>query len=91
MNELTNCEIEPLRQDAQFVLARVARPNGLPSCSLVSPVRGQPAPSSLVKLENAFALRDELDASWAAGPVELLRFRGRLALAIENPGGEFLD
>ena len=91
MDELTNCELEPLRQDAEFALARVVRLNGLPSCLLVSPVLEQPAPSSLVKLENAFAVRDELDASWAARPLELLTFRGRLALAIEDPGGEFLD
>jgi predicted ATPase/signal transduction histidine kinase/GAF domain-containing protein len=91
MNDLTNCEIEPLRQDGEFALARVARPNGLPSCLLVSPVMEQPVPSSLAKLENAFALRDELDASWAARPVELVKFRGRLALVIEYPDGEFLD
>src|SRR5580704_12117077 len=51
----------------------------------------QPVPSSLAKLENAFALRDELDASWAARPVELVKFRGRLTLVIEYPDGEFLD
>jgi hypothetical protein len=91
MNDLTNYEIEPLRQDGEFALARVARPNGLPSCLLVSPVVEQPVPSSLAKLENAFALRDDLDASWAARPVELVKFRGRLALVIEDPDGEFLD
>jgi PAS domain S-box-containing protein len=91
VNELANCEIEALRQDAEFTLARVARPNGLPAYLLVSTVLEQPAQASLLKLENAFAQRDMLHASWAARPVELLRFRGRLALAIEDPGGEFLD
>jgi predicted ATPase len=91
MNDLTNCELEPIRQDGEFALARVARPNGLPSCLLVSPVLEQPAPASIAKLENAFALRDELEASWAARPVELVRFRGRLALAMEDPDGDFLD
>jgi serine/threonine protein kinase len=91
MNDLINCEIEPLRQDGEFALARLARPNGLPSCLLISPVLGQPVSSSLAKLENAFALRDELEASWAARPVEMVRFRDRLALLIEDPDGEFLD
>ncbi len=91
MSDLTNCEIEPLRQDGEFALARVARLNGLPSCLLISPLMERPAPSSVAKLENAFALRDELDASSAARPVELVKFGGRPALVIEDPGGQFLD
>jgi serine/threonine protein kinase len=91
MNDLTNCEIEPLRQDGEFAVARVAGPNGLPSRLIVSPVREQPAPSSVAKLENAFALRDELDTAWAARPVELVKFGGRTALVIDDPSGQFLD
>ena len=91
MIDLTNCELEPLRLDGEFALSRVARPHGLASRLLVSPVLEQPAPASLAKLENAFALRTELDSSWAARPVELVKFRGRLALVIEDPDGEFLD
>ena len=91
MNDLTDCEIEPLRQDGELALARVARPTGRASCLLVSPVLEQPAPACLVRLENAFALREELDSSWAARPVELVTFRGRLALVMEDPDGEFLD
>lgn len=89
--ELTSAAFEPLRQDAEFTLARVTRQNGQPSCLLVSPVLEQPAPSSLLKLENALALREELDPAWAARPLELIRFRGRSSLAIEDPGGELLD
>ena len=91
MNDLTNCEIEPLRQDGEFAVLRVAGPNGLPSRLMVSPVREQPAPSSVAKLENAFALRSELDAAWAARPVELVKFGGRTALVIDDPSGQFLD
>src|SRR4051812_30847604 len=91
MNALPDCEIEPLRQDGEFAVSRVEGTNERPSCFLVSPVLEQPVPSSLGKLENAFALRAELDASWAARPVELVRFRGRLALTFEDPGGQFLD
>jgi hypothetical protein len=91
MNDLTNCELEPLRQDGEFALARVARRDGVAAGFLVAPVLEQPAPASLAKLENAFALRGELDAAWAARPVELVKFRGRLALVMEDPDGEFLD
>ena len=44
MNELANCELEPLRQDAEFAVSRVAKPDGLPSCLLGSPVLEQLAP-----------------------------------------------
>lgn len=44
LNELANCELEPLRQDAEFAVSRVAKPDGLPSCLSGSPVLEQPAP-----------------------------------------------
>ena len=51
----------------------------------------RPAPTSLAKLEHAFALRSELDAAWAARPVDLVKFRGQPALLVEDPDGEFLS
>ena len=91
MNELSHCGIEKLREDGEFAVARAQEPNGLPSGLIVSPVLEQPGPASLAKLENAFALREQLDASWAVRPVELVKFRNGLALVAEDPGGQFLD
>ncbi len=91
MNDLTNCELMTLREDGEFSVARAQRPNGLSSWLVVSPVHEQPAPASLAKLEHAFSLRSELDAAWAARPVELVKFGGRPALVVEDPGGQFLD
>ena len=72
MNDLTNLKIEELRRDGEFGLGRVARPNGRPSCFLVSPVWELLAPPCTLKERgNARAPRDELDASSAARPVEL--------------------
>jgi protein kinase-like protein len=91
MNDLTNCKIEALREDGEFAVARAKMPGGLASWLVVRPILEQPAPASLAKLEHAFALRSELDATWAARPVALTKFGGRPALLIDDPGGQFVD
>jgi predicted ATPase/signal transduction histidine kinase len=45
----------------------------------------------LKRLEHEYSLRTELDAAWAAQPMELTRHGGRLALLLEDPGGAVLD
>src|SRR6202161_4551774 len=45
----------------------------------------------LNRLEHEYALRADLDAAWSAHPVELSHHNGRLALVLEDPGGEVLD
>jgi predicted ATPase/signal transduction histidine kinase len=45
----------------------------------------------LTQLEHEYALRADLDAVWAAQPIELSRHRNRLALVLEDPGGAVLD
>jgi serine/threonine protein kinase len=47
--------------------------------------------ASLKRLEHEYTLRAELDAAWAAHPIELSRHRNRLALVLEDPGGAVLD
>ncbi len=46
-----------------------------------------PSPSSLERFTHEYGLKDELDAAWAARPLEL----GRTTLVLEDPGGEPLD
>src|SRR5258708_34719789 len=43
------------------------------------------------RLEHEYALKSELDADWAARPVALTRYNGRLTLVLEDPGGAALD
>jgi predicted ATPase/signal transduction histidine kinase len=43
------------------------------------------------RLEHELALRTDLDASWASQPVALTRYGDRLALELQDPGGEPLD
>src|ERR1700678_4126675 len=45
----------------------------------------------LTQLEHEYALRADLDAAWAAHPIELSRHRNRLALVLEDPGGAVSD
>ena len=40
------------------------------------------------RLEHELALRTDLDASWASQPVALTRYGDRLALELQDPGGE---
>jgi PAS domain S-box-containing protein len=47
--------------------------------------------ASLERLEHEYALRAELDASWAARPIALSRYTDRWTLVLEDPGGEPLD
>jgi hypothetical protein len=50
-----------------------------------------PSPGSLQRIEHEHALRADLDAEWAARPVELVHRKGRLTLILEDPGGEPLE
>jgi PAS domain S-box-containing protein len=49
------------------------------------------SPASLKRLEHEFALRTELDATWAARPLAISHYNNRLTLVLEDPGGEPLD
>jgi serine/threonine protein kinase len=77
---------ETLRADEEFSLCRV-RQEGEPSTVLVvAPVSEYPSLGSLARLEQAYALRDELDSDWAVRPVALNRQSGRIELVLEDPG-----
>ncbi|WP_440588134.1 AAA family ATPase [Bradyrhizobium genomosp. I (2014)] len=50
------------------------------------------APAAVLdRLVHEYALRDELDASWAVRPMELIRDSSRTLLILEDPGGEPLE
>ncbi|WP_051677557.1 AAA family ATPase [Bradyrhizobium sp. URHD0069] len=43
------------------------------------------------RLQHEYALKAELDADWAARPVALTRYDGRMTLVLEDPGGAPVD
>jgi hypothetical protein len=83
--------VETLRQDGEFVISRARRSGGLPPWLLVSPTLERPGPESAARLEQAYALRDALDPSWATRPLELVQYKRKPTLILSDPGGIFLD
>src|SRR5215831_2737520 len=61
------------------------------SVLIVLPAAEHPSRSSLDHLTHEYELRDELDATWAVRPLDLVRDGGRTMLVLEDAGGEPLD
>ena len=89
MTALSSYEFATLRE-GEFTVRRGSG-KGLPPVLLVTPVAEHPSPRTLERLEHEYALRAELDQGWAAKPLALTYHDNRLALVLEDPGGEPLD
>src|ERR1700678_3130602 len=77
-------------QEGRFTLHR-GLSDRLPPILLVACSDEYPSPGSLQRLEHEHALRGDLDAGWAALPVELVHRECRLTLVLDDPGGEPLE
>ncbi len=62
-----------------------------PPILVVAPAGEYPAREAVRRLEHEYELRAALEAEWAARPVGLAPREGRMALLLEDPGGEPLD
>jgi PAS domain S-box-containing protein len=89
VTELSAYQFSPLRE-GPFTMSR-GLSDGLAPILLVAAAGDYPAVESLQRLEHEFALRAELDADWAARPMELLRRDVRQVLVLEDRGGEPLE
>jgi hypothetical protein len=58
---------------------------------IVLPAAEHPSRSSLDRLAHEFALKDELDGTWAVRPLELRNAGARPMLVLEDTGGEALQ
>ena len=58
---------------------------------VVLPAADHPSSSTVDRLAHEYALKDELDAAWAARPLELSREGRQTTLVLDDPGGEPLD
>ena len=87
MTELSSYVFSALRR-GDFTLYRGSG-DGLEPILLVA--AEETSPELLKRLEHEHELKAELDADWAARPVALSRHDGRMALVLEDPGGEPLD
>jgi serine/threonine protein kinase len=57
----------------------------------VSPAAEHPGPATLDRLIHEYGLKDDLDGTWAARPLELICEGNRTTLLLEDSGGEPLD
>jgi predicted ATPase/signal transduction histidine kinase/GAF domain-containing protein/ActR/RegA family two-component response regulator len=85
VKDLSSYAFSPLR-DGDLALYRGCG-SGLPPILLVTAENS----SLTTRLEHEYALRADLDAAWAAHPIELSRHHNRPALVLEDPGGAALD
>jgi PAS domain S-box-containing protein len=91
MTEPSEFVLEQLREGADFTIYRGRqRGNLMPVLAVASPAE-RPSPRSLQRLEHEYLLAAELDAAWAAKPLQLTRHEGRTVLILKDPGGEPLD
>ncbi|WP_460141940.1 trifunctional serine/threonine-protein kinase/ATP-binding protein/sensor histidine kinase [Pseudomonas sp. S2_E01] len=60
--------------------------NGRPLL-IARPTAEQPPPACLGRFAHEFALKDELDSTWALRPLEMVRENGQVYLLLEDPGG----
>jgi PAS domain S-box-containing protein len=89
VTELSGYVFSALRA-GEFTLYRGSG-DGLDPILLVAPIAEYSTRESLKRLEHEHDLKAELDADWAVRPVALTRHDGRMALVLEDPGGEPLD
>ena len=81
---------ELLHHEAAFDLYRVHEPVG-GEPRLLKVLVAEQAGSAAAQLGHEHALKDSLDAAWAVQPLALVRWEGRPALLLADPGGVPLD
>jgi serine/threonine protein kinase len=89
--DLSSNRLETLLEDGEFVLYRrddPTRTTSPRSVLVVMPRSEHPRAQAVRMLEHEHTLRDELDPAWAVRPLALTTLEGRLALVLEDPGGE---
>ena len=93
-NRGSDNNFQTLWEDGDRVFSRRWRPTADGSRSTVlavSPAAERPSPASLDRLIHEYGLKDDLDGTWAARPLELIREGDRTTLLLEDSGGEPLD
>ena len=89
MFDLSGYTLKVLR-DGELRLCRGQAENA-ESILLVSSTNEHGYPEAAKRLEHEYALKDDLDASWAAQPLAIIRDQDRVSLILKDPRGEPLD
>src|SRR5260370_24952068 len=88
--ELLGYAVKPLRKDQEFVLYR-GHSKEAPSVLLLTTVSLRPAPETVKKMEHEYALRAELDSSWAVRSLSISVLHWQTTLVLEVPRVDPLD
>jgi PAS domain S-box-containing protein len=86
--------LQVLCEDSERVLCRGWRPGADGDgrlVLLVFPAMEPAVPASFDRLAHEYALRDELEETWAVRPLEFISEGGRPVLVLKDPGGEPLE
>jgi serine/threonine protein kinase len=84
--------LQVLWEDAERVFCRgKSRGDDATSVLAVLPPVEHPEPAVLDRLAHEYELTDELDAAWAARPLEFVGEQGQAILILQDPGGDPLD
>jgi PAS domain S-box-containing protein len=86
-------DLQVLREDGGLVFCRGWRngtEGGRDGVLIVRAISEQPTLTTVERLTHEYSLKQELDSTWAARPLELVQDRGQSILVLEDPGGEFL-
>src|ERR1700756_3787917 len=87
MNELSGYVFSPLRK----VDIALHRGSGIGLAPILLVAADESSRGSVERLEHEYAPKEELDADWAARPIALTHYNDRMALVLEDPGGEPLE
>ena len=90
----TGTPLQVLWRDGERVFCRASRHEAVeerPTVLVVVPAAEHPTSGCLDRLAHEFSLKDDLEASWAVRPLDLVRERGRTRLVLDDPGAEPLS
>ena len=86
--------LQILWEDGERVFCRGWRPRAdghRLAVLAVAPAVEHPPPATLDRLAHEYGLKDELDAAWAARPLELVQQRGRTMLVLEVSPAAYIN
>ncbi|MBV8587791.1 MAG: AAA family ATPase, partial [Verrucomicrobia bacterium] len=90
MAQLSKQIPETLWEDRDFILSRSTLAGDPVPILVLAPAAERPAPEIIARLEQAYALREELAGCSVAKPLALTLRNGVPVLVMQDPGGELL-
>lgn len=89
--DLSDYVLAKLREDVEFVLYRAKPPTGRPPVLVLATNPGVGDESRAARLAHELAILKDLDPDWAVKPLSWVHDKGRILLALHDPGGQPLD